>query len=103
MAPEVLTLATRQALAKAVLLAERDHALADLVRMLDPSGSLSAWQAAGLISGRLRRFKAIVWPRITQGHREPRNALENLLDTLCRAPCPCSQRRLFDLLAELGL
>ena len=94
---------THAAIEAAVALIDRDQTLADLRDLLDPAGRLSTWGLAGELSERLSRFQATAWPRIRGGHREPQGALEAGLSALCAAGCPSSQRRLFDLLAELGL
>lgn len=84
-------------------LVHRDFALQNIRDLLDPRAHLSTWALAGVISGRLRQFQDIAWPRIAESHREPRGALETALMLLCRADCPASQRRLFEILAELRL
>lgn len=83
-------------------LAQRDAALCDLAELLDPAGTLSTWALAGRISGALRHFQARAYPRIAQGGRAPRGALEAAL-LACSGCCPTSQTKLHPLLSELRL
>lgn len=93
---------TEQARRRADLLEQRDQALTALAELLDPDRALSCWSLAGVLSGRLRRFRSAAYHRIVQGGREPYSPAEAALAACCAASCPTSQRKLFDLLAELG-
>jgi hypothetical protein len=98
-----LTAQAAAAVRTAHALCRRDAALVELAALLNPSGSLSTWGTAGALADALRRFRCTAWPRIAAGHRAPRGAAEAALVALCEADTPGSARRLFDLLAELGL
>ena len=97
-----LTTQAAAAIKQAGCLVERDQAMASLAGLLDPGKTLSTWTLAGRVADRLRLFLSTAHDRIAAGHREPHNELERALMAVCVADCPTSQRRLFDLLAELG-
>ena len=98
---ERLSSQTAEAIATADRLLARDTALIELVAMLDPDGTRSAWAIAGDLAERLRRFQSTAWPRICNGAREPRNILETALAACCAAGCPRTQRKLYELVREL--
>ena len=91
---------TREALRAAHDLVARDEALSEVVSMLDPTGSRSAWAIAGDIQEARRRL-ARAFPRISTGARPP-SALEAVLITAEEAGLPRSRRRIWDLLVQLG-
>jgi len=92
--------ATRAALQQAAAMVERDGALSDLVGLLDPRRELSLWMVAGMVA-RMLATHQVALDRIEAGHREPRTGIEVALLTLRRVGCPTSQRRLYDLMADL--
>jgi len=97
-----LTTGTRNQIELANLLIARDRALAELVGLVDPAGSMSTNARAEAIAARMRPFLDRAWPRIHSGCRSPRGPLEAALCDLAKANCPTSQRRIFDLLAEIS-
>lgn len=91
---------TATRLAEALAMAGRDLAARQLAHTLDPTGSRSRWDTAGELADRLRRFEVTAWPRIRDGHRQPRDRIEQALAAMLRcSSCPRSRRRLYDLLA----
>ena len=98
-----LTAGTLQQIELADALVRRDLALVRLVTLLDPGNRLSTNGRAGAVSDRLRSFLDRAWPCIEAGDRQAHNPVESAMADLCRAGCPTSARRLFDLLAELRL
>ena len=98
-----LTAGTRNQIALAHKMLARDLALIRLVDLVDPAGNLSTNGRAGAVSDRLRSFLDRAWPCIEAGDRQAHNPVESAMADLCRAGCPTSARRLFDLLAELRL
>jgi len=91
---------TTEALRQAAQLVERDRALSELIGLLDPAREVSLWTTAGTIT-RMMQTHAVALDRIEAGSREPRTDIERALLTLRRTGCPTSQRRCFDLLADL--
>ena len=100
-----MTILTAQALTArrlAEALEARDHALRELVGLVDPEDQLSTWARAGLIAEALEPFSGTPY-RILTHTRRPKSDTDRCLFALCEAECPGSQRRIFDLLRELGL
>jgi hypothetical protein len=91
---------TREALKAAHDLVARDEALSEVVTLLDPTGTRSAWAIAGDIQEARRRL-ARALPRIVARGRDP-TPLEAALITAEEAGLPRSRRRIWDLLVQLG-
>jgi len=77
-------------------LADFDLAIADAANLINTDAKITPWKCAGELARRLRHFEATAWPRIKNGYREPRSALEVCFcKMLACGKCPTSQGRLF--------
>ena len=95
-----ITTQTAEAMRAAQSLLARDEALAQVVDLLDPTGTRSRWSIAGdMQEARLRLARAL--PRIVAGARDA-SPLEAALMVAERAGLPESRRRVWDLLVQLG-
>ena len=98
-AVDTLPATTAERLHLAILAADRDLAIREAAALLDPTRRFSIWATAGALAARLDRFEATAWPRIRNGHRQPRDDLESALARILACPtCPRSQRRLTEAL-----
>jgi hypothetical protein len=95
-----ISTATHAALQQAAAMVERDAALSALVGALDPKRTQSLYTLAGHIL-RMRATHARGLDRIEAGGRTPRDVTEAALLTLRRTGHPTSQKRLYELLADL--
>lgn len=77
------------------------EALGELAALLRAERPRTAWELAGEIASARRAFeRSGAWPRIRDGHREPRDRHEELLAAIVQARLPDTQRWLYPLLAD---
>ncbi len=88
------------ALAGARAKIERNRALIQAARLLDPEQQHTAWKLAGLLEFSIRRFESLVWPRDKVSGKTQLSPIDHALYQafISGAEMIRTQRKLFDLI-----